>query len=389
MKKTLHFYIFREISVPFLLGMTTFTSVLLMGRLLRLADLVVAKGVPFIDILRLVLYLLPFFCLVTIPMAFLLAIMLAFGRLSADGEITAIKAGGISIYGLMPPVFFFALMAYASTVFITIQALPWGNVAFKQLVYEMAQSRADLALKERVFIDDFPGLVMYLDRYDRQQRLMSGILIQDDRNPSEPFTIFAAHGTMATGATDKILRLELHDGSIHRSLGKTSYRLIQFRDYVLAVNLHKQQSIEKNELDMTFAELRAGIASANGDVRRLRDMNLEFHRRFALPFACFVFALVGVPLGIQNQRSGKAAGFSLSIGVILIYYILFSAGKTLGERGLLSPLLAVWSPNVLFTLLGIYLLRNTAAERQLKLFAHAARLTQYLRGKFRSRGGHR
>src|SRR5574340_988055 len=97
MKKTLHRYIFKEITVPFLLGMATFTSVLLMGRLLKLADLVVAKGVPLASILRMVFYLLPYFCLVTIPMAFLLAVLLAFGRLSADSEVTAMKACGVGL----------------------------------------------------------------------------------------------------------------------------------------------------------------------------------------------------------------------------------------------------------------------------------------------------
>ena len=383
MKKTLHLYIFREISAPFLLGLATFTSVLLMGRLLRLADMVVAKGVPLLDILRLVIYLLPFFCLVTIPMAFLLAILLAFSRLSADGEITAMKAGGASIYGMMPPVLLFALFAYAATAFITIKALPWGNTAFRQQVYELAQSRADLALKEKVFIDDFPGMVMYLDRYDDRQRSMTGVLIHDDRNPKEPSTIFAARGKIAADEGGRLLRLNLSDGSIHRSVDTTGYRLVSFQNYDLAVDLSSPgKKVDKDEQDMTFAELRAGIAAQQGTDKQLRDMMLEFHRRFALPFASFVFALVGVPLGIQNQRSGKAAGFSLSIGIIVLYYILLSAGKILGQRGIVDAAVAVWAPNIILALFGLYLLRSTAAERRMKLFTKGADLVQRIRLKF-------
>jgi lipopolysaccharide export system permease protein len=100
----------------------------------------------------------------------------------------------------------------------------------------------------------------------------------------------------------------------------------------------------------------------------MHDMALEYHRRFSLPFACLVFALVGMPLGIQNQRSGKAAGFSLSIGLLLAYYIVLSAGKTLGERALLSPFLAAWTPNLLFISLGFYLFKKTAAEERIRLF---------------------
>ena len=387
MKKTLHLYIFREISAPFLLGLATFTSVLLMGRLLRLADMVVAKGVPLVDILRLVIYLLPFFCLVTIPMAFLLAILLAFGRLSSDGEITAMKTGGASIYGMLPPVLVFALLAYVATAFITIKALPWGNTSFRHLVAELAQTRADLALKEKVFIDDFPGLVMYLDGYDDRQRTMTGVLIHDDRNPKEPSTIFASRGTIAAGDEGKAIRLNLNEGSIHRSLGTTGYRLVTFRDYDMTVDLSSPgKKTEKDEQDMTLAELRAGIAAGRGEEKQLRDMQLEFHRRFALPFASFVFALVGVPLGIQNQRSGKAAGFSLSIGVIILYYILLSVGKILGQRGMIDAAIAVWAPNLILTLFGLYLLRKTAAERRLGIFAFTAAIAQKLRQRFRRSG---
>jgi lipopolysaccharide export system permease protein len=138
----------------------------------------------------------------------------------------------------------------------------------------------------------------------------------------------------------------------------------------------------KNELDLTFDELREGIRSARTAPKMLWDMRLEFHRRFALPFACFVFALVGVPLGIQNQRSGKATGFSLSIGALLIYYIILSAGKTLGEKGLTHPAVAVWAPNLIFLALGAYLFGKTAAEKRIPLFEIIPALIGWARCKF-------
>lgn len=386
MKKTLHRYIFGEITVPFLLGMAAFTSVLLMGRLLKLADLVVAKGVPLADILRMVLYLVPSFCLVTIPMAFLLALLLAFGRLSADSEITAMKACGVSLYGLLPPVLFFAILAYLATTFITVSALPWGNTSFKKLLFDILETRLSLTLKEKVFNDDFPGLTIYTDRFDAQKHVMTGIIINDERNPQEPSTIFADSGVIATDPATKTLRLELKNGGIHRVLGSTGYRLVEFQDYVLSVNLSQgPREMVKNELDMTFSELRAGIGSPRTDAKMRRDMRLEFHRRFALPFACFVFALAGVPLGIQNQRSGKAAGFSVSIGILLVYYIILSAGKTLGERGAVHPAVAVWAPNLIFLALGIYLFRKTAAEQRISLFTVVPDTVRWVRTRLAGR----
>src|SRR6266540_1726410 len=165
MKKTLFKYMLKEIAVPFLLGIGVFTFVLLMGRFLKLADLVISKGVPLTDVLKLLLYIFPSFSLVTIPMAFLLAMLLAFGRLSSDSEITAIKSSGISLYGLLPPILTFAALASTLTTFITIYALPWGNTAFKSLLVEIVETRASLTMKEKVFNDDFPGLVIYVDSY--------------------------------------------------------------------------------------------------------------------------------------------------------------------------------------------------------------------------------
>ena len=212
MKKTLFIYICREIAVPFMIGMATFTSVLLMGRFLQLADLVVSKGMLVSDILRMILYLLPFFSMVTIPMSFLLALLLAFGRLSADSEITAMKSSGVGLYSLLPPVLTCAALAYMATSFITLYALPWGNSSFKKLLVDVVETRATLNLKEHVFNDEFPGLILYVDHYNDDRNTMSGILIQDERDPKEPSTIFAEQGMIAREPATKSLRLSLKNG---------------------------------------------------------------------------------------------------------------------------------------------------------------------------------
>jgi lipopolysaccharide export system permease protein len=358
-----------------------------MGRLMKLADLVVAKGVPLGDIIRLVVYLLPYFCLVTIPMAFLLALLLAFGRLSADSEITAMKGCGIGLYGLLPPVLCCALVAYLATAFVAVYAVPWGNSAFKKLVYETLESRLHLNIKERVFNDDFPGMVLYVDRFDPKEGEMGGILIQDEREAEQPTTIFAERGRVSSDPRTKVIRLQLENGSIHRILDPAGYRLIGFREYDLSIYLAKEaKEITKDELDMTLAELRTNLRSAGASAKLRLDMHLEFHRRFALPFACFVFAPVGVPLGIQNQRSGKAAGFAVSIGLLLCYYIILAAGKALGEQGILVPAAAVWTPNLLFLAFGVYLFRTTAAEQRFFLFELASSALGWARASLRKTG---
>jgi lipopolysaccharide export system permease protein len=386
MRKTLYLYIFREIPPPFLLGMVTFTFVLLMGRLLKLTSMVVEKGVPLNDVLRMILYLLPSFCLVTIPMALLLAVLLAFSRLSGDSEITAMKACGISLYGLLPPALLFTFLIYLVGTYINVYAVPWGNTSFRKLLVEVIETRTAVALKEKIFNGDFPGIILYTDTFDPRSRVMEGVLIHDERDPQDLSTIFARQGVIVTDAVARTVRLHLTDGGIHRAVGKSGYRLAEFQNYDLSISLDKgSRELVKKETEMTLAELRTNQTSTLFDARMKRDMAMELNRRFALPFACFVLALVAIPLGIQNRRSGKAGGFSMSIGILLLYYIVLSASETLGEQGIIAPFAAIWAPNLLFIILGIYLFRKTAAEQQIPLLELFPRLAGRLRGFFSRR----
>lgn len=364
--KRLHRYILREIATPLLLGLATFTAVLLMGRMLKLADMVIAKGVPLRDILLLVMYLLPYFAIFTIPMAFLLAVLLGFGRLSADSEVTAMKACGLSLSSMLPPVLLAGLVAYLATTFIALYALPRANTAFKELLQQVVESRINLSIKPQVFNDDIPGLVLYTDRFDERTGTMHGILVHDDRNREAPTTIFAKAGTLRLDQRHTTVILTLEQGNIQQLVPGKAYRQLGFASYQLAVNLTRAgREIARNELDMDLDEIRKNLRTGGFSAKLMKDMELEVHRRFALPFACFVFAVVGLPLGIQNQRSGKGAGFAVSIGVLLAYYIAFSASRTLGEKDLLHPALAMWLPNGIFLVIGLLFFRQASEEQRI------------------------
>jgi lipopolysaccharide export system permease protein len=381
MKKTLYAYIFREIPPPFLVGMATFTFVLLMGKFLKLAEMVVEKGVPLADVIWMVVYLLPSFWLYTIPMALLLAILLAFGRLSGDSEVTAMKSCGISLYGLLPPPLVFSVLACAACLCVTVYAVPWGNASFKKLLIDVAQASAGVVVKEKVFNDAFPGMVIYAETFNPKGQTMTGVIIHDERNPSEPATIFAGSGALLSDPKAHSIEFHLKDGSIHRSAEAGGYRLVDFQEYNLRVSLAKPGgSQQKGEGEMTLSEL-INPPPKRFDAKELLSMQLEFHSRVALPFSCFVFTLLAMPLGIQNRRSGKAAGFSLSIGVLLLYYIALSAFKTLGERLILPPAPACWAPNLVFLALGAYLFYKTAAEEPLPLTQLYARLSAAVRAR--------
>ena len=378
MKKTLYRYIFNEIPAPFLVGMVTFTLVLLMGRFLKLAEMVVEKGVPFADVVRMVSYLLPSFWLFTIPMALLLSILLAFGRLSGDSEVTAMKSCGISLYGLLPPPLLFSVLATLACLWVQVYAVPWGNSSFRKLMLDIAQSSAGVSIKEKVFNNAFPDMVIYADGLSPKGESMTGVIVHDERDPKAPTTVFAATGTLFSDPRNHSMEFQLKNGSIHRNEAGAGYRMVQFQEYILRVALtDPTPKGPKKTSEMTMEELRHPPAGTPKKEVRLRRQ--ELHNRLALPFSCIVFTFVGVPLGIQNRRSGKASGFSLSIAVILCYYIVLSGFDTLGEKGVLAPVISGWGPNLLFLLGGGYLFMKTAAEEPLPLTALYQRVKEAVR----------
>ncbi|MDD2366049.1 MAG: LPS export ABC transporter permease LptF [Desulfuromonadaceae bacterium] len=369
MKRILSLYIIREISSLFLLGIVIFTVVLLMGRLLSLTDMVVSYGVPLADVGRMVLYLIPSFLVMTIPMAFLLAVLMAFGRLSADNEIVVLKASGISLFQMLPPVIFCSLIAMLLSLGASTIAAPWGNSSFKKLTLKVLTENVSATIREKTFWADIPGIVMYTDRYDEENRTLKGVIIHDGRNPYRQMTIFAKQGVISAEQGSQSLLLSLQDGSIHSVAAAGAYRLINFGEYSMTVgDKGGKRDILRGESDMTMSELESVIEDPSTvEANRLKKLS-EYHSRFTFPFASIVFALLAVPLGIQNRRAGKSAGFTISILIILSYYILMSVVKTVAEKGGLPAFIALWIPNLLFLSTGLIFLRMASMEKVIPLF---------------------
>ncbi len=382
MKTILYRYLFREITTTFFFSFVVVTLVIFMGKVLQLAELVFVNGVSLRNILRLFLYLTPSFCLVTIPMSFLLAVLLTFARLSADNEITAMKSGGMSLYGLLPPVLGAACIAYALTAYVTAYALPWGQSSFRKLMFDFLDTTQTLNIKEGVFNDQFPGLIIYTEHFNPQDSGMAGIIIHDSREGQEQSTIFAREGVIRRDPEQRSVRLHLSDGSIHHIMPHLGYRLISFSSYDIVINFTKPVAPTIfDERYMNFNELRASLNIPLA--RKIRqDVLNEYHRRVALPFASFGFALLGVALGIQNRRSGRSGGFALSISILLVYYVLLSLGTNLSSRQSIPSWLAIWFPNLLFTTLGLWLFWMSAQERHSTLLERGGRLLHEIRGRF-------
>jgi lipopolysaccharide export system permease protein len=368
--KIVHRYIFREILVPFLFGLSVFTFILLIARLLRLIEMVVTRGVPVMNILKLLSYIMPAFLEVTVPMAMLLAILIAFGRLSADSEMVALRSSGLSLYQLIAPVAIFALLATAATGALSIWARPWGNRALKTALFDLARTRASAGIKPQVFNDDFPGLVIYAENIDATNDRLRHVLISDERDNAQHNTIFAREGAMVSNPATQAVTLRLRDGFIHTSDGRqgTEYHThFQFYD----VNLDLRQMIEgarqreRDPKELTLGQLGRAIAAKRAAGLPFVPELVEYHRKFSIPFACVVFALVAVPLGVQPVRAARSRGFTLSLGMIFVYYVILSVGQALAEQTIVPAAVGLWLPNAIFAVLGVFLFARAARERTL------------------------
>ncbi|MCC6850109.1 MAG: LPS export ABC transporter permease LptF [Deltaproteobacteria bacterium] len=372
MGPTLRRYFLREVAAPFLLGIGVFTFILLIARMLKLVELVVNRSVPILEIAKLFAYILPTFLEVTVPMALLLAVLLSFGRLSADSEIVALKTSGLSLYQMVVPVAGFTLVVTLLALLLAVYARPWGNSNLKASLYEIAKTRASAGLKERVFNDDFAGLVIYVEHIEPPGDKLGGILIADGRDPNQRNTVLAKTGFLVGNEEAHSVTLRLLDGSIHTFLpGEKSYHKTDFTTYDvslnLAVALARFSQREKDAQEMTLAELRRAIAERSAAGRPVNAELVELHRKFSLPFACLVFGLVGVPLGVQPVRAVRSRSFSVSLALIFLYYLMLTAGEALAEKGRLPAVIALWIPNVAFAALGLTLFVAAARERTLAL----------------------
>jgi lipopolysaccharide export system permease protein len=370
MGKILDRYIFREIGVPFALGLGVFTFVLLLARLLKLIELVVNRGVPVESVARIFLYLLPAFLEVTVPMAMLLAILVAFGRLSADSEITALRSSGVSLYQLAPPVATFILLVTVATAALAWYARPWANRALRTALWDVARSRATAGLKPQVFNDEFPGLIIYAEHIDNTADRLQRVMIADERDPQQQSTVFAREGFMISDVERETVTLRLLDGSIstHDANAGASYQT-EFRSYDVNLDLRATLADAQRRMDdpkeLTITQLASAIAAKRAAGTTPTAELVEYHRKFSIPFACIVFGLIAVPLGVQPARAVRSRGFAVSLAVIFAYYILLSTGQGVAEQGGVPPLVGLWLPNLVLGAFGVALFRRAAREQPL------------------------
>lgn len=355
-------YILKELLGPFLFGICVFASILVgSGPLFRIAQYISQYGAPIWLCVKLLAYSLPGIIALTFPMAMLLSSLMSFGRLSSSSEIVAMKCGGLSFYRLAAPVFITALLVSVFSMVFNEVVVPRANAAYSYIVDFEIMKNTQPKSQEHIVLKDIAGGKMqrltYARRFDEQLSMMQGVTIQEYDK-------------------DILVRIENAEKAVWKDGGWTMFngviydmsadgqveRMMRFKEQ--AMPIEKAPAVvaraQKRPEEMTIRELKQHIEVLKREQVRSGTFEVELHQRVAVPFACFIFALIGVPLGIQRQRSSSSIGFGISVVVIFIYYAIMSMAMALGQGGTLPAFIAVWIPNVLGMLAGAFFIHQAA-----------------------------
>jgi LPS export ABC transporter permease LptG len=402
-------YILREVLVPSLLGLLLFTFVLLMNTFFLIAREVIEKDVSFGLVMRMIGLELPRLFRWTLPMAVLLGSLIGVGRMSAQSEIVALRAAGLSFGRIGRGVLILGLGASLLGIGVTFLVVPPAIYASRSLRDDIVRSR-DVAreLKPRVFFDDLPGVVLYADEIvrDGEERILQDVLLHvDSIEQLGPSTRTGPVPDRPPGETDESTRRLLilaRQGWVDndRETGEIELTLEGVRQYLYQPS-HPEEiqeiptdsvyhrfppppafaaftgPVRRDVEDQSLGELLAtrreveNRLAARGDSEgrrfRVRRIDFEIHGRMAIPLASLVFAVLGFALASVTRRGGRASGFALSLALIILYWILYSLSEDLGREGHLSPALAAWGTNILLGLMALVLLwfRRTRGDQSL------------------------
>jgi lipopolysaccharide export system permease protein len=331
-----------------------------------------------------ILYQTPYFLIFVIPLSIMITVLLTFLKLSSANEILAIKSGGISIYGLLPPVVVLCIIGFALTGFMTVYGQAWGRVALRDLSNKVITESIDIGLKERTFDNSFNGVTIYVNEINLRNKSLVDVFIEDNRQPEKVNTVIAPKGIIFSDPANATVHLKLFNGSIHQTnLNDKTAHAIQFDTYEISLDTKRSTARRKKKprrpKEMRFVELRRFVRGSDKPDERYYSVLVELHRRLSIPFGCFALGLIALPLGVQSRSAKRSFGLVLGLLTFLFYHLLLSMGKVYGEAGAYPPLIGMWLPNMIIGGLGVYFLIRTANERSLKLDAVYRWLQKFLK----------
>jgi lipopolysaccharide export system permease protein len=403
--KIINRYILSETTQYFAVSLFAFIGMLLTIRMIKLANLVVNRGVSITEISTIFIAVIPTFLEIALPLAALLGVMLAFARLSGDSEIIVLRGSGISIKGMVTPIVIFGVLVTVIGQLTSVYLRPWGFRTLQDGLYQIAKSKSTAGLEQAVF-NKLGSITLYAQTIEHSSGDLNHVVVDDKRQGQSRRVIVAQRGYVTSQDQQRALSLLLIDGTIHEQIDN-KYVLTRFDENTITLDpqaLYGEEGEKRGrkvaELsNQEIAEISKNLSAlpipestdaqallswrmqvqeilGNDDAKtflpkdiplRLARNQIEQGRRFSLPCASLFLGLLGMALGIQPARAQRAWGASLSIalgmGVFIVYYVLFSISVTLAETQKISPMIALWGPNILVGLLSIYMIKNISSER--------------------------
>ncbi len=361
-------YLLLEILAPFGVSLLGFTAIVFLGRLMKITQMIVVKGVGLVEVLQTCLYLLPYLMVFTLPMAATVGILLSLTRLSVDREVMAMKTAGMSFAQLLPPILGFSLAAAGVTLILTVFGSPWGQQATRDLLNNVAKKRADLGLQEQVFNTDFQGLMLFANKVSSRGGGLKGIFVYDFRDQENPSTVYAQAGQLSYDEAQESMVMELSDGYVFRwgqeEKGSNRWQVVDFKSYRLPLQLFSfgLKGGGRSESEMSLGELWKRLSQEQAGTDLYNRAVVELNQRFAMPVGALILCLIAMPLGLSHRQQGRTWGLIVGLALFLVYYIIFTASWRLAVGFEINPALAPWISDFLFIWVALFLWYRSVKE---------------------------
>ena len=362
----LYSYLATEMLAPFFASFIVMNCVFFLVKLIPFLNLTLDLNIGPPDFIRLFTYLFPNIFLYSIPMAAMIGMTIGFARLSSDSEILALKASGISIYQVLPPAIIVAIAISLFTAYFSIKLIPLSEVSMKRLIYQLMTEKINHGIKEHLFTEALGDVVVYVEKIDKNTGRWQEVWVSDMRGVSNPVITMASNGSMTSDSDEMTVTIVLQDGSLHRPSNDNA-QIVQFDRYIINIPLLPPDAngsrVKRSSLSM--GELLGNAQLETENTEHKRKLLIEYHKRLVLPVGCLMISLIGLPLGLQARPGKKAIGLQVGLAIFILYYILFTFGKTLAEDNVLPIAFAMWTPNILFLLLAVFWIIQVSNEKPL------------------------
>jgi lipopolysaccharide export system permease protein len=351
--------IFKELLKNFTVIIFSISVLLFMEKFVRLTRLFMGKGADIIDIIKVFLYLQPSLLLLSMPMAILIAIFLTYGRMAIDSEIIVMKGSGMGFWGISKAAVMFSVLCFFTLVFVSLYLLPRSMHSFKQTLYETIVKKASMTFEEETFSDMFKGTVIFVKDIPSKDKF-KGIFVYRDaaRSKDEPVVIVAQDGVISSNLEEGLIKLSMNNGFIHRFKENSSSEITFSQyDFVLTSGLESMTETKPDEIktSMLWKNPKGRIS-----------WSIELYRRLTLPFACLIFGILGPALSHKMGKIGRLGGFSLSLAILIFYYILLIMGEGLAESGEIPPSVGGWAPNIFFGIIAVLFFYMAYKDKPIK-----------------------